>query len=420
MRLFMFKAGKFENNFLFTAVASLLAFLILFTRRTDAVLNPQFWAEDGSVWYSQAYNQGAIYSLLTVEAAYYQTISRLTAIFSQIFPLAYAPLIFNFVAIGTKIVVVNFLLSSRFSKLIPSISGRVLLAFIYLALPHSYETHANLTNVQWHLALLSCLIIIVPASDKRAWEIFDFSIVSLSTLSGPFCLLLLPVAAIKFWRDKTSRLFTILIIISIGCLIQGFSLLTAERPSQAPLGANLNLFLKIIGGHLFVSSILGENGLLWLINHSLWKDGTIIMANLFGFSVIGYGFWKANLELRLLILFSALICLGAFLSPAITNEKPQWELMWYPATGSRYWLVPIFCFITTLFYLATKEKKPFVRYTAALMLVLSLIGISSDWTYPPFKDLNFPAYAEQFENAPVGEEVVIPINPDWDMRLKKK
>jgi hypothetical protein len=95
-------------------------------------------------------------------------------------------------------------------------------------------------------------------------------------------------------------------------------------------------------------------------------------------------------------------------------------MMWLASVGSRYWLIPIFSFLVTLFYLAIKEKKPFVRYAAASLLVLSLTGIVLDWTYPPFKDLNFARYAEQFEKAPIGEEVVIPINPDWDMRLKKK
>ena len=155
----MFDLNKLAERRFFYLVSSAVSFLIIFSRRPDAILNPQFWAEDGRVWYADAYNQGVIYSFFTPEAGYYQTISRLVAVFAQIFPLGYAPLFFNLAAIFVKILVVNFLLSSRLSNLIPSLAGRMLLAFIYLAMPHSHETNANLTNAQWHLAMLSFLII---------------------------------------------------------------------------------------------------------------------------------------------------------------------------------------------------------------------------------------------------------------------
>lgn len=418
----MFNPKKLaERRYVFYLLSSVISFLIIFSRRPDAVLNPQFWAEDGKIWYADAYNRGAIYSFFASEAGYYQTISRLVAVVSQIFPLAYAPLIFNLTAIFCKILVVNFLLSSRLSRLIPNVSVRILIAFIYLTLPHSSETNANLTNAQWHLALLSFLIIVAAPGEKTLWKIFDVAVLSISALSGPFCLLLLPIAAIKWLKTREKRAIVPLVILTAGAAIQLSSLLTTERPSRQPLGATIELFLKIVGGHLFLNTIIGDRNYSRLFSRSLWNAWAAIPVNLLGFGLIIYAFIKTNLELRLLMIFSFLIVFGALLSPAASSEIPQWQALWTPGTGSRYWLIPIFCCFVSMLYVARNAGASFVRYVSTGLLVLSLFGIASDWKYPRFKDLEFQKYAAEFEHAPAGQEIVIPINPEpWEMRLVKK
>ncbi|MCV5941529.1 glucosyl transferase, partial [Escherichia coli] len=88
------------------------------------------------------------------EAGYFQTFSRLTAIASLSVPLAYAPLFFYLTAIAVQISVAGFIASERLSDLLPDKKWRLALAFGYLAMPHSWEIYANVTNSQWHLALL--------------------------------------------------------------------------------------------------------------------------------------------------------------------------------------------------------------------------------------------------------------------------
>jgi len=383
-------------------------------------LNPQFWAEDGKVWYGDAYNNGIAYSLLTPEAGYYQTASRVVAILALVAPLAYGPLIFNLAAIGVKVLIVNFLVSTRLAVLIPSVSWRCLIAFVYLALPHSFETHANLTNVQWHLAFL-CFLILVSTNGKTiAWRAFDIAAVLLSALSGPFCVLLTPIAAVKYLLDRKRPTLILTVVFALGTIIQLSALLTTERPSAQPLGADFGLGMKIIAGHLFIASILGERGLGFAIRYSLLNDVTATMINLAGFGLLIYAFIKSRAELRLLMVFSLMIVGAAMASPAITNEVPQWTQMWLPGGGVRYWLIPIFCFFVVLLYLAKNADHSLVRYTAILTLALSLVGIAGDWKYPRFTDLDFQGHAARFENARPGDEVAIPINPNWEMRLRKK
>lgn len=409
-----------EKRFLKVSLLILFGSILIFTRRPDALINPQFWAEDGKVWFAQAYNAGIFTALFTPEAGYFQTISKIIAVVSLAFPFEYAPLIFILFAIGIKLLIAGFLLSERSSNLLPDVFARYFAAFIYLALPHSYETHANLTNVQWHLALLAFLVVVAAPDARKVWKIFDYSVVLLSALSGPFCLLLLPLAGFKFWRGREKRDLYFLMILGGGCLIQGISLLFTQRPSTAPLGASFKLFLRIVGGHWFISSIIGEKGFEWTQNNSFWKDGVAIAINLLGFALLILAFVKSKIEMRLLIMFSALIVAGAMISPAVASEMPQWQSMWFSHVGSRYWLIPIFTFLLVLFSLARAPENRFLRVFSICLLSFASVGIVLDWQHPPYKNLDFPKYSAEFKRAESGTEIMIPINPNWEMRLKKK
>jgi hypothetical protein len=396
------------------------AFLIIVSRRPDAILNPQFWAEDGRVWYAMAYNNGALSSLLVAESSYYQTISRLVAGFAQLFSLGDAPLIFNLFAVACKIAIVYFLLSSRFADLIPAFSIRLLLAFIYLALPNSYEVNANLSNAQWHLALLSFFILIAKPGEKIFWKAFDILILLLSALSGPFCLFLFPIGLFYWWRTRQKWTLYLVFILFFGCLLQGLSILTIERVTKVPLGADFNLFSNIVGGQIFFSSIFGGRTFGGLFRRELWNVYAALIANLIGFGWLIYALFKAPLEVKLFIVLSILICAGALISPAASETEPQWQVLVQPLVGTRYWFIPIFCFLTVLIYFAATAKNLYLKRAALLLLVLTPIGIVADWKYPPFKDYEFQKYAREFENVPVGTEFQIPINPDWKMKLIKR
>src|SRR2546427_292367 len=134
-------------------VVFVLAFATVVSRRPDAVFNAQFWAEDGKFWYADAYNTGGIGPFLWPYFGYLHFVPRLTALIAHALPLGRGPLLFNLVAIVIEILPVQLLVSSRLSGL-GSVSTRMLLGFLCLSLPHTWEIHSNITNAQWHLALL--------------------------------------------------------------------------------------------------------------------------------------------------------------------------------------------------------------------------------------------------------------------------
>ena len=226
---------------------SFLSFFILYSRRPDAVINPQFWAEDGG-WYADAYNQTFFEALFKSQSGYFQTLSRLVAAVAQLFPLAYAPVVFNAAGFIIKILIVNLLVSRRFSKTVPNLGFCFLLGLFSLALPHSSEAHINLTNAQWHLAILSFLIIISSPGDKLSWKILDVVITTIAALTGPFCVFLLPVAVFIWWQRRERWTLVLAVILGISSIIQAISVIATRPPSVSSSPSNpldlINIDLK--------------------------------------------------------------------------------------------------------------------------------------------------------------------------------
>src|ERR1039457_6186574 len=78
---------------------SLFACAILAARRPDAIFHSQFYAEDGHVWFADAYNLGWWPALFRTWTGYFLTLPRLAAALALLVPLLRAPLLLNIVAI---------------------------------------------------------------------------------------------------------------------------------------------------------------------------------------------------------------------------------------------------------------------------------------------------------------------------------
>src|SRR5690606_38118115 len=161
--------------------------------RPDALTNPQFWAEDGRLWFAAAHNRGPLVALLEPAAGYFQTFSRLTAAAGVAVGLRAAPLVFNVAAIVGQALPPLYLLSSRLAGAIPDWRLRALAALILIGLPNSFEVQSNVTNVQTHLAILGFLIVVADAPRRRAWAACDLLLLIVGGLSGPTYVFLVPV-----------------------------------------------------------------------------------------------------------------------------------------------------------------------------------------------------------------------------------
>jgi hypothetical protein len=407
------------SGFYLQAIAFSVAFLIVCSRRPDAILNAQFYAEDGRVWWLDAYNLG-LHSLFMPQGGYLNTLSRIVALIALLFPLSLAPLVMNLCAIVAQILPVNIFLSSRFSGI--PIKTRLLGSLMYLAIPNAAEIHATITNVQGHLALAACLVLLARPASGWGGRIFDGAVLVLTTVSSPLGVLLVPVAAALWWkrRQRWSAYYLALLIPGALAAVP-IALLSHQRPN-APIGATFSRFAAILGRQVFLSSLLGRNTQDWLLElHNLHLVEGI--ATVAGLAVLLYALRYGQTELRLFILFAYAGFALCLVSPlAGSPDHPHWDWLCIPGVGNRYYFLPMLAFLASLVWMATRRASPrLLRNFAVVLLLLFPIGVYQDWNYPPFNDLDFSYHAAEFEQAPAGTKIVIPINPSagWAIELTK-
>jgi len=413
-----------DGEIAFHATVFLVALLILFSRRPDALLNPQFYAEDGPFWFGDAYHWGWR-CLLMPCAGYLQTVCRMIGLLSLLFSFALAPLVMNLCALAVQILPVNILLSSRFSTV--PIDTRLLGCLIYLGVPNSFEIHANTTNIQWHLALAGFLLLLAPPACGRAGRIFDLGIWGLSVLDGPLGIFLIPVAGVLRWKRRDKQSIAALSVLVPGAFLQILVILFSTSRTSLPNGATIERLTRILGGQVFLSSLMGVRTFIQLYFvqvHFLFLAQ--VTALVIGLSVIAYAAFYGPLELKLFLLYAGTVVTLALIRPYVVmqgNYDEEWRVMLIPGIGNRYWFFPMLAFLASLVWMASgtaPSRRP-ARYAALALLALLPIGICRDWVYKPFPDLDFREVAAHFERAAPGTKITVPVNPVvFTMQLTKR
>jgi hypothetical protein len=385
-------------------------------RAPDVLMNPQFYAEGGT-WYEDAYNTGCAHTLLLPAGGYYLGVfPRLVAAISLLFPLRLAPLFMNLCGIALQTLPVTILLTCRCSRWGP-LPIRLLMAAVYLALPNAGEIHVVLANAQWHLCLTACLLVLANPPGQWGWKMFDIVVLLLCGLTGPYCLLLLPVAAIFWWKRRQSWSGIVCGLLAVTSALEAWTLLRGgwQQRILTPLGATPLLFAKILAGQVYVGALIGQNDFASRANLPV-----VVAASLIGTAILCWCVFKGGWELRLFILFSAMLLAAALRSPLAAGRQRQWEFL-ATSTGGRYWFFPILAFSWSLIWCATQSACKPCQILGAFFLAAMIWGEMRDWKYPPFPNKHFPQYVNKFDAAPPGTTITIPICPEGcNVRLIKK
>jgi hypothetical protein len=402
--------GWREQGFVFFYAAAAITI-----RAPDVLLNPQFYAEGGT-WYADAYNMGWARALFLPVAGYLGLVPRLVAALSLLVPLRSAPLFMNLWGIALQALPVSILLSSRCSRWGP-LPVRLLMAAVYLALPNAGEIHVVLASAQSHLCLTAFLLALANPPPHWRWKVFDAAVLLLFGLTGPFCLLLLPVAGIFWWKRRQGWSGMVCGLLAVTSAVQALTLLRGgwQQRIHTPLGATPLLFAKILAGQVYVGALIGQNEFA-----SRAHLPAVVVAVLIGSSVLLWCLLKSGWELRLFIVFSAMLLAAALRSPLAAGLQRQWEFL-ATSTGGRYWFFPMLAVSWSLVWCATQSASKPCQILGLIGLAAMLCGEVRDWKYPPFPDKHFPLYVNQFAAAPPGRPVTIPICPEGcNIELIKK
>lgn len=419
----MKRFSQFYKTKYFQILFAIFAFLVVYFRRTEIILDPQFWAEDGAAWFANAYNLGALKSLFLVQDGYFQTLSRIVAIIAMLFPIIKAPLVFNLSALIVQILPAIFFLSSRFEKLISNFNIRILLVLLYLFLPNTAEVSGNITNAQWFLALLAFMVLIAKSSDRKSWKIFDFLVLLLAGLSGPFSILLLPIAFFIWFYKRKKYYFQNFIIIFSTAAVQVFGIFYldgGERIAAIP-DLSVKLFFSIFARQVVWGSLIGVNGYIWILNNISWYFMFFAFSTFLALVLIVYALFKSSFELKLFIIFSLLIFISSLISPTGLPKDHELEFLSRLTTGMRYWMIPMCSFLVTLVWGLSRKNHIIIKVISVMFLTTAIYGAVVDFHHLKFVDYQFRSEIEKFEDLPSGHQMFIPINPyGWEMELIKR
>lgn len=192
----------------------LCACFILFCRRPEALLEPQFFAEDGTIFFKDAYELPFWSSITKTYAGYFHAIPRLLAAYVSLFPAKYAPLLYNSFSLVIAAVSCSWIWLPHFRHLIRSDFARLLLVFIFLLSPNQ-ESLMKLSYVQWYILLwLTLCCFMLPVKN---WIItLLLTLVSiLSVWTSAISFVLLPVWSIRsIFIEPFHKLMNAAIIVS--------------------------------------------------------------------------------------------------------------------------------------------------------------------------------------------------------------
>lgn len=384
----------------------------LFLRHPGALLMAQFWGEDSWVWYPQAYEQGAA-SLLNPETGYLQTFPRLIGLLVQGLPFHLAPTLFAVVAFLVQLAPPLFLLTGRLDQAWPDRASRLLFALFMVALPNSYEVQVNLTNSQWHLAILAFLVL--QSMPPQGWgqRLFDGAVLLLSGLTGPFCVFLFPVALLRFVaaRDRSHLIRLALVSLCVG--LQAITYLhKAHQRVGTELGASLITGMRIIALNIEIGLLFGQHAAADVAGSALWwqhRSPAIVLC-LLGIAALTYACMRGPAIFREALLASGLTFAAALAHPQVSIDQPQWHVMQYSGWSDRYYIFAMLTLLGSFFVLA-RAPRPALKAAGVSALLLVTAACIRDWHFPFFPMSDFYTKAAEFERAPAGTVITYGIQP---------
>ncbi|HEY5999062.1 MAG TPA: hypothetical protein VI078_07130 [bacterium] len=398
-------------------VFALLA-LALLARQPRDLLHPQFNAEEGSIIFQQAYNQGPWRSLFVPASGYLHLTLRLAGALALLVPLELAPLVFKVLAVGVQMVPVAYLLADGVPGFAVAPAFRVAGAAAVLAGPNSQEVYLNLNNSQWFLTLAGCLILLAGPRPGKWRRALDTGVILLFATTGPFVIACAPLALWSLWRCRARgvRTWTPLIALA-GAAVQLALLATGPRATSATAGFGIPTvaeIVRILGLDGAANAFFGLNFVA--ARHSGFPAGAVLAA---AAAVPALGLAAValrNLALLVLLGLATVAAAVPFLFPL--NDPRHWLS---PAFGPRYFFFTMLFVVCTLLAMAERGGTWRALAVPGLAAVL-LLGVRGDYRIPPAMDTHWHDQVAAFRSLPPGTDFFIPVYPQvsaWGMTLRR-
>ncbi|HVT73887.1 MAG TPA: hypothetical protein VHD61_12180 [Lacunisphaera sp.] len=188
-------------------LCAVLVLAVLLARVPRLWQTGEFVAEDGWVFFADAWNHPGLASLLLPYAGYFHLLPRLIAAAESGLPLVAQPGAFALTGLILNAAILSAFYLPAFRRVLPSDAGR-LAVVLFLALAPNAENLGLLLGLHWYLAFLLALLLVAPVPAQPVARYAHLGVAFLCVWSSPSTLVLLPFAALAWWRssDRAARI----------------------------------------------------------------------------------------------------------------------------------------------------------------------------------------------------------------------
>ncbi len=172
---------------------------LLFFRQPAAIRHPTFVAEDGAVFFKQAYEQGAFSLLLRPHAGYLQVVPRIAAAVASWFPLWLMPATYSVISLLIAAGVFTFFYAASFRSVIASDATRVCVILLLTIMPNT-DPLMRLAALPWYMLWLIILVTLMELPQSAWGRGCLFGAATLAVWSTPVAAVCLPLVLYRIWR----------------------------------------------------------------------------------------------------------------------------------------------------------------------------------------------------------------------------
>jgi len=300
------------------------------------------WAEDGTVFLSDALNKPFFSTLFAPYNGYALVVPRVAAALVSVFPLADAAWLIALVSSIIVSLVALFVFDAS-RVVLGHASVRLGLALAVVLLPaEAFETTANLANIHWYL-LFACFWALASTDTSSGRLVARSAFALFAPLSSPLAVLFIPVAAWSLATRRTKAAFIPVMFFTTGLIAQWSVVLTAPSNSTDAISSPFHPsdLVPLFGSRVAGSFLVGDRflDLAWRALGDVFVYGSIVVVA----CVLGLTLRRVSgAKLRF-----GLACVGEAVAFFTVELAVRGTSMIWPPTdalslgGSRYFVLPI-------------------------------------------------------------------------------
>ncbi len=378
----------------------LVATAFLLHKKPDSFINPQFWAEDGATYFSDARTLG-LKSIVKPYTGTYYLYLRLVAYTGNLLKPRYVPAYYNYMSLLVTLAVLVYVMRSR-----TNFEAKGLFAVAVVVSPHMGEVFLNLTNLHWIMALALLALIMSEDAQTMTGRLLECGLLVVLCLTGAFGLLFWPLFVIRSLRRKSFYSALILGLASL-CALMELLILHADRlPGQLDIRNPdwIGFFGNRCAGFWFV----GDMDVLGQYPNSLYFFGLTCS---FVLLLIFLSLWYEDAD-GLCVLGAA----GAVVAATAYAYRGDPGAM--SPIGTRYEFVPTVAVVWCVLKLMRRSRC--LCFPGCFLLALFMMSSASLPKCQPLPDLHWKEVSAAIDGPVACEAPVNPGGPIWSIRYVPK